>query len=291
MLSLYMGLGGVPYYLSYVERGFTAQESIQRIIFNKHAPLSGEFDKLFQSLFDNAGSYIELVKIISQKKEGVSRADLNSLAKQSTNGGTLSERLKDLCSVGFIKEYIPWGRSKGEYYKLIDEFCLFYLQWVYPNRNKQFASNYWINQHQKPSYYAWSGYAFEAICMKHIDAIVNGLHISTASTISSWRFIPRKCLENGAQIDLVIDRTDNAISLCEIKYTDASFVIDKKYAEALEQKMAVFKNVTRTTKQIFMTMVCSNGLKKNAYSENLITACITLDDLFKNGEILMNKKS
>ena len=185
ILALYMALGGVPYYLSYVEPGLTAQENIQRIIFDKHAALIGEFDKLFQSLFENADSYIELIKIIAQKKEGARRAEINTLVKLSANGGTLSSRLQDLCSVGFIKEYIPWGKTNGEYYKLIDEFCLFYLHWVNSNKNKQFASNYWLNQAQKPAYYAWSGYAFEAVCVKHIDNIIRSLRINTASTISS----------------------------------------------------------------------------------------------------------
>jgi len=280
ILSIYMALGGVPYYLSYIEPGLTAQENIQKIIFDYNAPLGEEFNKLFDSLFDNAEAYIELIKIIAQKKDGVRRGELDSLAKLSTNGGTMSKRLNDLCTAGFLKESIPWGRNKGEYYKLVDEFCLFYLYWVGLQKNRQFARNYWINQSQKPVYYAWSGYAFESVCMKHIDNIIRALKISTANTIGTWRFIPRKHLETGAQIDLVIDRTDNAITLCEIKYTNNMFIIDKSYTDTLVRKMEIFKNVTKTAKQIFMVMVCSDGLKKNPYAEKIITGYATLDDLF-----------
>jgi len=281
ILNLYMALGGVPYYLNYVTAGLTAQENIQKIIFDNNAPLRDEFTKLFHSLFDNTDAYIELIKIIAQKQEGIRRAEITTMAKYSANGGTMSKRLNDLCTGGFLKEYVPWGRNNGEYYKLIDEFCLFYLTWVDIYKNKQFASNYWLNQIQQPSYYAWSGYAFEAICTKHINNITNALKINTASTISAWRFIPRKHLDSGVQIDLVIDRTDNAISLCEIKYTNTQFTIDKRYANILQKKIEIFLNVTKTKKQIFMNMVCANGLKQNSYAKDLIAQYATLDDLFK----------
>lgn len=281
ILSIYMALGGIPYYLDYIESGLTAQENIQNIVFATNAPLDGEFNRLFDSLFDNADAYVELIKIIAQKKEGIGRGELNSMAKFSTNGGSLSRKLDDLCAAGFVQEYVPWGKSKGEYYKLIDEFCLFYMHWVYTQTNKKFAQNYWINQSQKPAYYAWSGYAFESICMKHINNIICALKISTANTIGAWRYAPRKHLEDGAQIDLVIDRTDNAITLCEIKYTNGIFSIDKQYANILKKKIEVFRSVTKTTKQLFMAMICLDGLKKNSYTEEIIDKHITLSELLE----------
>lgn len=282
ILNIYMALGGVPYYLNYIEPRLTSNENIQKIIFNQNAPLNNEFDLLFESLFENASVYVELLKIIAQKREGLTRGEIASIAKLSTNGGTLSERLNDLCAAGFAEKYIPWGRRKGEYYKLIDEFCLFYLHWVYPMQNKRFASDYWVKQTQKAAYYAWSGFAFEALCSKHIDNIVHALKISSAETISSWRYIPRKHLETGAQIDLVIDRADDAITICEIKYTSGMFVIDKSYADALKRKIEIFKSVTNTTKQIFLILICSDGLKKNKYYDELVSNYLSLNDLFTN---------
>lgn len=281
VLSLYMSLGGVPYYLKYIERGLTAQQNIQNIFFAKEAPLQEEFSKLFESLFDNADAYIELVKLIAKRKEGARRAELKVDAQLSSGGGRLSKRLQDLKEAGFIEENIPWGRSKGEYYKLIDEFCLFYLQWVNSQRQKQFTQDYWLNQSQRPSYYAWSGYAFEAVCMKHIDHIVRALNIKASGQVSAWRFIPRTKLTEGAQIDLVIDRNDNAITLCEIKYTDQEYFIEKQYAKNLKKKVEIFKEKTATKKQIFLAMICANGLKRTAYSEEYIDGgVVTLDDLF-----------
>jgi AAA+ ATPase superfamily predicted ATPase len=281
VLSLYMALGGVPYYLKYIERGLTAEQNIQNIFFTKDAPLLNEFNKLFESLFENSDAYIELIHLIAQRKEGVRRVELKIDARLSSGGGRLSKRLQDLQEAGFIEENIPWGHSTGESYKLIDEFCLFYLQWVGSQKQKKFTPNYWLNQSQRPSYYAWSGYAFEAVCMKHIDHIIHALNIKASEQVSSCRFIPRKNFPEGTQIDLVIDRSDNAVTICEIKYSDQKYAIDKQYAKNLKRKIEIFKTRTRTNKQIFLAMICANGLKKTKYSEDQIDGgVVTLDDFF-----------
>lgn len=279
ILSLYLALGGVPYYLRYVEPALTAEQNIQQIIFDKNTPLKNEFTQLFDSLFENSDAYIELVKLIAKKKEGVGRAELASVAKLSVGGGRLSKRLKDLCETGFIEEYVPWNRSVGEYYKLIDEFCLFYLHWVLSQKNKKFTQDHWIDQSQRPSYHAWSGYAFEAVCMKHVDRIIHALKIRASST-GAWRFVPRKKEATGAQIDLIIDRNDNAITLCEIKHTDKPFIIDKQYAEKLRHKIFVFKKRANVDKHIFLVMISANGLARTVYSEEMVDGLITSADLF-----------
>ena len=284
VLSLYMALGGVPYYLGHVERGMTAEQNIQNIFFAKDAPLKDEFNKLFESLFENADAHIELVKLVAKRKEGLRRTELKTEAKLSSGGGRLSKRLQDLREAGFIDENIPWGRSKGEYYKLIDEFCLFYLHWIDSQKSKNFTQDFWLNQSQRPAYYAGSGYAFEAVCMKHSNQIIKALKIKTSCQVSSWRFIPRKQLEKGAQIDLVIDRSDNAITLCEIKYTDQSYAIDKQYAANLEKKIDVFKEKTGTKKQIFLAMICVSDLKKTMHSEKIVDGGVaTVDSFFQEG--------
>jgi len=277
---LYMALGGIPYYLRYVNPGLSAEENIQRIFFDKGSPLLDEYVKLFESLFESADAYRELVQLIAVKREGVSRSELTSTAQLSQQGGRLSQRLKDLCATGFIEEYIPWEQEVGEYYKVIDEYCLFYIYWV--QDIKKFSGDHWITQSQRPAYYAWSGYAFEAICAKHVDQIISALNIRTSSTYGSWRYVPKKhAKESGAQIDLIIDRVDNAMNLCEIKYTDAPFAIDKQYAQKLKNKIDVFVNKTGINKQIFLTMVSANGLKKNTYSDDIVANTVDLSDLFK----------
>lgn len=280
ILSLYMALGGIPYYLKYVEPGLTAEQNIQKIIFDTNAPLKDEFKKLFDSLFKNAEAYLEIIKLV-KNNSGIRRSELKALINLSATGGGLSKKLKELCETGFIEEYIPWNRNKGEYYKLIDEFSLFYLSWVGEQSNKKFTADHWINQSQRPAYYAWSGYAFEAVCAKHVEKIISTLKIKTSSAIGSWSYVPRKRVEDGAQIDLIIDRTDNAITVCEIKYTDQPFAIDKEYFGKLKRKISVFREKTGVKKQIFLVMIASNGLRQTIYSEEIVDGVVTLTDLFE----------
>jgi uncharacterized protein len=280
VLTLYLALGGIPYYLRYLEPGLSAVENIQKILFDKNAPLKDEFKKLFDSLFTQANIYVALIKYIAQAKEGMSRAKIAILSKHIFTGGRLTQYLDNLIETGFIEKYIPWNKKRNEYYKVTDEFCLFYIHWLLSHKGKLLTAEHWLTQHDKPAYHSWAGNAFEAVCRKHIQQIIDAFHIKTAESISSWQLITRQSTQPGAQIDLLIERSDDAITLCEIKYTDKIFVIDKAYAENLQRKIDVFKNHTKTEKHIFMAMVSANGLKKNKYVEDLITNVATLDDLF-----------
>lgn len=280
VLETYMALGGVPYYLKYVVPGLSAAENIQNCFFAKDAPLKNEFVKLFKSLFTEAKAYVELIKLIAQKKEGISRTTLQESAKLSQGGGRLTDRLQQLEQTNFIESYLPWDKERGEYYKVIDEFCLFHLYWLESFRAKKFIADHWLKQSQKPIYHVWSGYAFEAVCHKHIDQIIKALYIKTAETISSWRSLSRQTDMEGTQIDLLIDRSDNAITLCEIKYTDKPFVITKAYAEKLKKRIEIFKRMTRTHKQVFLAMISAHGLKPSLYTNEIVDGQATLVDLF-----------
>ena len=280
ILDLFIALGGIPYYLKYIEPGLTAAENIQRIIFDKKSPLKDEFKKLFDSLFSQADAYVELMKLIAKKKQGVSRSELESSSIFSHGGGRLTERLGQLVQTSFIESYIPWNKERGEFYKIIDEFSLFYIYWVSQSAAKCYSPDYWLKQVDKPIYHVWSGYAFEATCHKHITQILSALNIKTAENISGWRVTNRQKSEDGAQIDLLINRSDDAINLCEIKYTDKPFIIDKSYAEKLKKKIDIFKKITKTDKQIFLTMISAAGLKQTMYSTDMVNSLVRLEDLF-----------
>ena len=177
-------------------------------------------------------------------------------------------------------------KKKGIYYKVIDEFTLFYLSWIQPIRETLMKSGmkkgYWDKQQSLLSWKVWAGYAFEAICYKHLFQISDALGLSSTAIPSPWRYVPSKG-ENktGTQIDLLFDRDDDAISICEIKYTDQPFKIDKQYAHNLLNKAKVFQAKTKTTKQIFISIILAGGLQPSMYSEEIITNVVTLDDLFK----------
>jgi hypothetical protein len=277
-----MALGGIPYYLRSVEKGLTAQQNIQNLFFEETAPLKDEFNKLFDSLFEHADTYKELIELIAQKRQGIERAELQKEAKLSAGGGTLSQRLNDLIQAGFIKEYKPWGKHRGEFLMVIDEFCFFYLDWVAEYYKGEPLRDFWLHATQQPSYYAWAGYAFETVCMKHIDEVLSALNIHTAMKYGPWRYMPQSKEEDGAQIDLAIDRRDDAVTLCEIKYTTEPFVIDKPYAKVLSQKIEVFRENSGTKKQLFLAMISAHGIKQTMYSEEMLTGVATLEDLFRS---------
>jgi hypothetical protein len=167
----------------------------------------------------------------------------------------------------------------------VDPFSLFHLRWIKPVRNRRLDSHYWRNQCSKPAYQSWTGYAFESVCWLHVGQLRAALQVPVGSLASSWRFIPRKHMENGAQIDLLFDRPDDAVTVCEIKFTDAPFRIDKSYAKNLLNKVEVFKSRTGTQKQVFIALISAAGLQESLYSEELISARATADDLFKESEL------
>ncbi len=177
------------------------------------------------------------------------------------------------------------NKKKYHYYRVVDEYCNFYLQWIAPTTNshqRSSNSNYWQSKSKTPGFIAWAGYAFEGICFKHIDLIQNALGLShTSCEIGNFRMVPRKGEKSvGAQIDLLFDRSDNAISLCEIKYSDKEFVIDKSYAKELANKLQVFSEITKTKKQLFLAFITTYGVKDNLWSEDVMNQNIRFLELF-----------
>lgn len=286
ILDIYMVLGGIPHYLALLRRGLSAQQNIGELCFQKDGALLKEFDRLFASLFQESDPYINLIKIIAKYRNGIGQAQLFQ-EKSLSEGGRAAHRLKELEEAGFIMSFIPYGnQGKGIYYKIIDEYILFYLHWVEPNlstiRRQNLSGEYWLAKTQSPIWRCWSGYAFEAICFKHIQQIQNALKIAAGAEVGSWRYIAKTKQDQGTQIDLLFDHNDKAVTLCEIKYNDQPFVIDKQYAGNLQNKVDVYRKHTRIQKQIFLAMITVNGLKPSLYSEEMIGGVVTLDDFFQD---------
>lgn len=285
ILEVYMTLGGIPFYLNNLKSSLSVTQNINQLCFRQNGLLFDEFDKLFDSLFKEADAYKEIVRIIANKFYGVERSELDRKCRLSSNGGTLTERLKALEDSGFIISFKPYQhKAKGLYYRLIDEYCLFYLQWIeqYKSQNLKVNTNdsFWSDTYNTPGWVTWAGYAFESVCFKHVALIRQALKINSGIA-SSWRYVPVRKDDNGAQIDLLFDRYDDAITICEIKFTAQPFIIDKAYAKKLLSKSEIFKKATKTDKQIFIALISANGLKENLYSEDLINSVITVGDLLK----------
>jgi uncharacterized protein len=282
-LTLYMCLGGIPFYLNFVEKGLSAIQNINNICFSKKGTLYDEFELLFASLFKKHEVHEEIITYIASKREGVARSEIEMHFKYK--GGRLTGRLKELEEAGFIIAFNPWKKARGVYYRVIDEYTLFYLTWIAKRRASRILKNiddhYWEVLSAKPAWKAWAGLAFEAICFKHISQIKKALHVPDGSDISSWRYLSEKEGDSGAQIDLIFDRPDGVVNLCEIKYCSSAFVIDKKYANHIVNREKIYRRVTQTNKQIFHSMIVSGGLKSTMYSEEIIASYVILSDLFK----------
>ena len=279
LLQLYMAIGGIPQYLKQVKKGESTSQAIDKLCFAKNGLLKTEFANLYRSLFVNASHHEAIVRVLAKKALGMSRAEIIAACGFTTGGGT-TRIFEELEESGFITQYIPFGKAARDcIYKLSDEYTLFYLKFIEHTRATSAGS--WLKIASGQSYKSWCGFAFEAVCQKHLLQIKRALGIAGVYTeASGWRFKPPKA-EKGAQIDLLLDRRDHCINLCEMKFAANEYVIDKKYAGELDTKVNVFREQTETKKTIFPTMVTTFGTKKNEYYTGRIQAEIVMGDLFE----------
>ena len=276
IVQLYMALGGIPFYLKAVDTGKSVAQNINDLCFSKKGLLRIEFDNLYVSLFKNAGKHITIIETLATKTKGMERAELLKLAKIA-DGGSATKILKELEESSFIQKYPAFGRTnRYVLYQLTDFYSLFYLKFI--KNSSDLDKNFWLNSLDNPEIRAWSGYAFEQVCLMHLDQIKQALGISGIQTRSSaWI---GETDGKKAQIDLVIDRRDQVINLCEMKFSINAFEIDKRYAEELRTKIGIFKTVTKTQKAIFLTLITTFGLQSNSYSGGLVQNDLTMDILF-----------
>jgi len=276
IVDCYMIIGGVPYYWDLLEKSLSLHQNVDNLFFHKTGMLREEFLKIYNSLFKNSENYVKIIVALSKKRIGLNRDEIISVSGLS-DGGRFSRMLEELEQCGFIRSYHGFGKkTKNTIYQLIDLYSFFYLTFIKDRKNMD--ENFWSNQIGSSKQKSWCGYAFEQVCLLHIAQIRKKLGISgVLVSVSSWK---SKTSEPGAQIDLLIDRNDRIINLCEIKYSDNQFVIDKKTDENLRNKRTAFIAETQTNKAIHLTMITTYGVKKNAYLSN-IQSEITMNNLFE----------
>jgi uncharacterized protein len=274
--TLYMAVGGVPYYLKDIKAGQSVAQILDDLFFNPQANLKNEFTNLYASLFKNSDLHVSIVKALATKNKGLSRNQLLA-ATGIVSGGGFSVLLNELVACGFVKIIYPINKTKEDFlYRLVDEYSIFYYKFLV---NKK-ANNSWLYTANTQSYKIWTGYAFENMCFKHILQIKKALGISGIIS-NEYQWLQKgKDNETGTQIDFIIDRNDNCINILELKFYDTVFDITANYAQQLSQKVSIFKNKTKVKKNVFVTLVTANGVKKNQYYLSTITNQLTIDDLF-----------
>lgn len=284
IVELYMILGGTPYYLSLLRPDLSLTQNVDWLFFSENGELKREFDFLFRSLFNDINLYRRIVELLSKKARGMTRQEILSETKMNDNG-RFSEVLDDLCNCDFIRRYSSFQKKERDVmYQLTDLFSLFYLRFV-KNANG-LDENLWMETIDAPDRRSWSGYAFEQVCLHHIPQIKKKLGISGVKTeVSSWSLQPTTLLNGkkqpGAQIDLIIDRRDQTINLCEMKFSMRPFEITQKYMDYIIERNNLFRTVTKTRKAIHLTFVTTYGLVKNAQS-GMVQSEVTMDNLFES---------
>jgi uncharacterized protein len=272
--ELYMILGGIPYYLEGIKKGKSVAQNIDDMCFEKNGLLHEEFKNLYASLFKNHENYVRVIAALSKKNKGLTRDAILDETNMK-DGGTFSKILEDLEESGFIRKYDYFGQTKKDaLYQLIDFYSLFYFNFL--KNNKQ--NNYWVTTIDHPKRRSWSGYAFELLCLLHEEQIKKALGISGVLTdLSSW--VSRR-KESNVQIDLLFDRRDQVITLCEIKYSLNKFSIDKKYAVNLRNKIGIFRSETNTKKAVHLAMITTYGTEENEQYYDLVQNTVVMNDLF-----------
>ncbi len=275
----YMILGGIPYYLKQLNKELTFDANIDNLFFRKRAELWDEYEHLYNTLFSNSENYTKIVETLSEKRQGYSRSKISEKTKIADNG-KLTKILRNLVDSGFVRAYPYFGKRKqNTFYQLSDYFTFFYLRFVKDNYGKD--EHYWSNSLDNPSRAAWEGFTFEQVCKDHFRQIKKKIGISGILCSESGWSVPATDEHSGAQIDMLIDRRDKVISICEMKFANNEYQITKDYDEKLRNKISIFRTVTKTKKALQLVMITTYGLTRGMYS-NGIQCQVVLDDLFED---------
>lgn len=276
--ELYMVFGGIPFYWSLLKKGLSAAQNIDGLLFARNGKLRDEFNDLYSSLFGENPAYVGIARALSKVKSGVEKGEiLKSIGLEK--GGNAKRYLDDLERCGFIRKYTAFGKkSRDAQYQLIDNLTLFHLKFIDGESNPD--EHFWSHSTLSPALNAWRGLAFERVCLQHISQIKSALGISGVLTkVFSWRHAPDEVYPDGAQIDLLIERADRVVNVCEMKYSKDPFAITKAYDRELRSKIGTFAAIAAGRRSVHLTMITSSGLVHNAYW-NYVQSEVTLADLF-----------
>ena len=275
-LQLYLALGGVPFYLDQVRRGESATQAIDRLLFGRDAPLAREFDLLYASLFERPDTHLAIVRRLSGRPAGVSRQQIVA-ALDGGSGGHVTRALEELELSGFVTRSVPYGgRKRDTVYWLSDEYSAFYLKFLSGGRAEATAFAALVGS---PAYRAWAAIAFERVCLKHAAQIARALGINGIS-YAAMSYRHRGDDEAaGVQVDLLLDRADRVVTICEVKFAEDDYVLSRAYADELRRKVRRFRTHAATKKHVSVVLVTTFGLVASTHAPGLIDAVVTLDDL------------
>lgn len=275
-LQTYMVFGGVPYYLSLLNPRESLVQNINRLFFSVDDQMRREYKRLFTTLYKKPQVYMAIVECLASARYGLTREQI-AKAVGTSNNGHLGEKLTILRNSDLIQElHVREKKIKNTecVYRLCDMFCLFYLTFI---SRAQVEKDYWTYHINSPEVNTWMGLSFENIALSHIDAVKKALRIEGVSTLHyAWR---SKTTIPAAQIDMVIERADQIVNICEVKYSMEEYDLQKEEYDKLLHRCSAFAKETSLKHITWPTMITTHGLKVNSYSQ-LIPSQITLKDFF-----------
>ena len=268
----YMVMGGIPYYLMQLDKSYSLAQNIDRLFFRENALLADEAENLYRSLFKKSEDYVRIIEALVSKRSGLTRDEIIR-ATGLSDGGGLTRMLTELSECGFIRTYEPLG-MRAKIYQLNDFYTLFYYMFV--ASKKAYDENMWMHIQGKPSYTTWLGLSFERLCFAHMSQIRHALQLDAIAT-KTYSLYTEK-----SQMDMVIERADNVINLCEMKYTQQPYALDKSEAEKIVNRMAPLQTLNRKRHNVQCVLVTKQQAKQNSYYNSLVTKNITLSDLMND---------
>ena len=273
-----MLLGGVPFYYSLIEPKDSLAQNIDRLFFRKDGALRLEFDELYNALFSNAYLYIAVVKLLCEHKSGLTHKEISKALK--FEGGKLSRVLQNLERCDFIEKWTQYGNKKRDtQYRIVDFYTIFYYKFIEPNNDKN--EHWWSNNINSQSISSWMGITFELVCMSHHRQIKETLHLdSMATSLYTWH---KEAKDHeglpGAQIDMIIERADRIIHLCEVKFSEDKYIITKDYEMKLRERAGIFNMITKNKKSLVHTFITTYGVVDGKH-KSIVHSEVTMDDLF-----------
>lgn len=277
ILQLYMVMGGIPHYLNAIKRGDSLHQTIDNCCFATDGILTNEFHNLYAALFNNYERHIRVITALAQKNKGLTRMELID-GGVLNSGGNLTSILIELVESGFVERVVAYDKKKKtSLYRLQDAFSLFYFRFMTGNKSK----NDWLSISKTTRYLSWCGYAFENICIQHISQIKKALGISGIHTAYGSWYKAGNNKSEGAQIDLLLDRSDDTINVCEIKFSNKSYTINKSYSLSLHKRMEIFRENISLKKNLLLTFITTYGISDNKYKQQLVDKEITMEALFE----------
>ena len=279
VMDAYLLVGGIPEYLKYLTQDSSIYLSLAANSFTKGAFFKSECSKIFISSLSQNPNYQEIVKFLSKVKFASRDEILRHLKLES--GSNTSRILDDLEISGIISKYTPYNKTaktKLVRYEIADSYLQFFYKFVEPKIKMIDRGDF----QQKPSdalpissLDQWLGYSYERFCRNNAPLIAKILGFGAVSYTYGPYFNRASSKEDkNYQLDLVFDRKDKVVTVCEIKYTRSP--ISAKHAKEFLVKMDFFTPKGRTIQTV---LICNQAPTDEVLNGRYFDQIITLDEL------------